>query len=82
MPVNTAKVEGRRKLDYASLGEMLDDADRLGSGPIKVLGNWSAGHGWMHILSDVGVCLAYLAISSVLVYFALRRPERCWYENL
>ena len=36
-------------------------------------GNWSAGHGWLHILSDLGVCIAYIAISSVLVFFALRR---------
>lgn len=43
MPVNTAKVEGHRKLDYASLEELLTDADRLSSGPVKMLGNWSAG---------------------------------------
>jgi hypothetical protein len=49
MPVNTAKVDGRRKLDYASLEEVLADADRLSSGPVKVLGNWSAGQIFRHL---------------------------------
>jgi len=49
MPVNTAKVEGRRKLDYASLAEVLADADRLSSGPVKLLGNWSAGQIFRHL---------------------------------
>jgi len=49
MPVDTAKVGGRRKLDYASLEELLADADRLSSGPVKVLGNWSAGQIFRHL---------------------------------
>jgi Protein of unknown function (DUF1569) len=49
MPVNTAKVDGRRKLDYASLEEVLADADRLSSRPVKVLGNWSAGQIFRHL---------------------------------
>jgi hypothetical protein len=49
MAVNTAKVEGRRKLDYASLDEVLADADRLGSGPVRTLGNWSAGQIFRHL---------------------------------
>ena len=49
MPVDTAKVDGRRKLDYASLEEVLADADRLSSGPVKVLGNWSAGQIFRHL---------------------------------
>jgi hypothetical protein len=47
--VNTAKVDGRRNLDYASLEELLADADRLTSGPVKVLGNWSAGQIFRHL---------------------------------
>ena len=38
-------------------------------------GHWSTGHGWLHILSDLGVWLAYLAIPCVLGYFALRRKD-------
>jgi hypothetical protein len=49
MRVNTAKVEGRRKLDFASLDEVLADADRLSSGRVKQLGNWSAGQIFRHL---------------------------------
>jgi Protein of unknown function (DUF1569) len=49
MPVNTAKVTGRRKLDYASLEEVLADADRLSSADVKMLGNWSAGQIFRHL---------------------------------
>jgi PAS domain-containing protein len=36
-------------------------------------GNWTSAHGWLHILSDLGVWSAYVAIPCVLVYFAMRR---------
>jgi hypothetical protein len=49
MPVNTAKVEGRRKLDYQSLDELLADADRLCAGNVKTLGNWSPGQIFQHL---------------------------------
>jgi hypothetical protein len=49
VPVNTAKVQGRRKLDYASFDELLADADRMTSGPVKTLGNWSAGQIFKHL---------------------------------
>jgi len=49
MPVDTAKVSGRRKLDYMSLEEVLADADRLSSGPVQALGNWSAGQILRHL---------------------------------
>jgi hypothetical protein len=49
MPVNTAKVEGRRKLAYSSLDEVLADAERLNSGAINALGNWSAGQIFRHL---------------------------------
>src|SRR5271170_6272576 len=38
-------------------------------------GSWRAAEGWLHILSDLGVWSAYLAIPCVLVYFALRRRD-------
>ncbi len=37
MAVNTATVEGRRKLDFGSYQEMLADADRVGSGPVAAV---------------------------------------------
>jgi hypothetical protein len=49
MPVQTAKVAGRRKLDYKSLDEVVADADRLSSGPVTLLGNWSAGQIFRHL---------------------------------
>lgn len=38
-------------------------------------GTWTAGHGWLHILSDLGVWSAYVAIPFVLLYFILRRED-------
>lgn len=36
-------------------------------------GSWTAGHGWLHILSDAAVWGAYVTIPCVLAYFAARR---------
>jgi hypothetical protein len=49
MSVNTAKVEGRREVDYKSFDELLADADRLSSGDVKTLGNWSPGQIFQHL---------------------------------
>jgi Protein of unknown function (DUF1569) len=49
MSVNTAKVDARRKLDYKSFDELLADADRLSSGNVKTLGNWSPGQIFQHL---------------------------------
>lgn len=49
MPVNTAKVHGRRPLQFHSLDEVLADADHLAAGPIRCLGNWSAGQIFKHL---------------------------------
>jgi hypothetical protein len=49
MAVDSAKVTGRRKLDYASYQDLLADADRIGSGPVRALGNWSAGQIFRHL---------------------------------
>ena len=38
-------------------------------------GHWTAAHGWLHIISDLGVWSAYVAIPCVLGYFALRRKD-------
>ncbi len=38
-------------------------------------GHWTSGHGWLHILSDLGVWSAYVAIPCVLAYFVLRRRD-------
>lgn len=38
-------------------------------------GQWTEAHGWLHILSDLGIWSAYFAIPCVLTYFALRRKD-------
>lgn len=38
-------------------------------------GLWTAGHGWLHILSDIGIWSAYYAIPLVLAYVAYRRRD-------
>ncbi len=49
-PVNTAKVQGRRELHFASVDELLADAERLAASPtVKQLGNWSLGQALGHL---------------------------------
>ena len=43
--------------------------------PRWICGSWSPGLGWLHILSDLAVWGAYLAIPCVLGFFALRRRD-------
>jgi PAS domain S-box-containing protein len=38
-------------------------------------GRWTSGHGWLHILSDLGVWSAYVAIPCVLLYFILQHKD-------
>jgi two-component system CheB/CheR fusion protein len=38
-------------------------------------GEWSDELGWLHILSDLGVWLAYVAIPCVLGYFVIRKRD-------
>lgn len=38
-------------------------------------GNWTAAHGWLHILSDLAIFGAYAAIPAVLAYFVIRRKN-------
>lgn len=38
-------------------------------------GNWSDFHGWLHILSDLGVWSAYFAIPCILGFFIARRRD-------
>jgi PAS domain S-box-containing protein len=49
--------------------------DTSGLPPRWQCGDWTAGHGWLHILSDLGVWSAYFAIPCILIYFVLRRRD-------
>ncbi len=47
--------------------------DETGFRPRWNCGDWSTAHGWLHILSDLGVWSAYVAIPVVLIYFLKKR---------
>lgn len=49
--------------------------DPSGFFPRWQCGSWTPAHGWLHILSDLGVWSAYFAIPCILVYFVLRRRD-------
>lgn len=49
MLVDTRRVQGRRKLHYNTLDDLLADAEALASGEIKQMGNWSPGRTFQHI---------------------------------
>lgn len=38
-------------------------------------GQWTSVHGWLHILSDLGIWSAYFAIPAVLGYFLAKRND-------
>lgn len=38
-------------------------------------GNWTEGHGWLHIVSDLAVFGAYASIPLLLVFFVLNRRD-------
>lgn len=43
--------------------------------PRWVCGNWTPGHGYLHILSDIGTWGAYTATPIVIAYFVMRRRD-------
>ncbi|MGI9455908.1 MAG: DUF1569 domain-containing protein [Aeoliella sp.] len=47
--VETKKVTGRRELHFATIDEVLAEAERLASGPVTQLGNWSLGEMCDHL---------------------------------
>ena len=49
--------------------------DTSGFPPRWYCGTWTPGHGWLHVLSDLGVWSAYVAIPVVLGYFVIRRRD-------
>lgn len=49
LAVKTTKVQGRRRLNFRSFDELLEDAERVAAGPVKVLGNWSPGQNFKHL---------------------------------
>src|SRR5262245_66640405 len=57
MPVDTAKVEGRRTLKFTSLDEILADVEKLNEGQRRTIGNWSEGQILKHLTIPMIWCL-------------------------
>ena len=54
MSVDCKKVEGRRKLSFTSLDEVVADAEKLVSSPdTKMLGNWPLGRLLTHLANSI-----------------------------
>lgn len=56
-PVNTKKVEGRRKVRYASHEEVLADAERLAASDAPTIGNWSKGQIYKHLAGTLDLSI-------------------------
>jgi len=57
MPVDTAKVEGRRSLHFNTLDDIAADIERLNQGKVRALGNWSPGQILKHMSVPMLWCL-------------------------
>src|SRR3569833_285006 len=57
---------------FEFLSKLFDTSDFT---PRWICGNWPEGLGWLHILSDLAVFGAYVAIPLVLGFFILRRRD-------
>jgi hypothetical protein len=74
MAVDTAKVRDRRKVDYASLQDLLSDAERLSSGPVKTLGNWSPGQIFRHLAVSYNGSIDGLPLTFPWYFRLIARP--------
>src|SRR4051812_33533788 len=68
--LDLSREKGIRMFDF--FAHLFDTSD---FSPRWYCGAWTSEHGWLHILSDLGVWSAYLAIPCVLGYFAMRRKD-------
>ncbi|MSQ93429.1 MAG: DUF1569 domain-containing protein [Gemmataceae bacterium] len=57
MPVDTAKVEGRRQLKFSTLDDILAELERLNQSKLRTLGNWSPGQILRHLSVPMDWCL-------------------------
>jgi hypothetical protein len=53
MPIDTSKVQDRRKVAFTSLQDVLADAERMSTGKVKALGNWSPGQIFSHLATSL-----------------------------
>jgi len=67
-----AKKEFRADSFSGFFGKLFDTSDY----PARwYCGNWTLDVGWLHILSDFGIFIAYSCIASLLVFLVLRRDD-------
>src|SRR5262249_19663180 len=49
MPIDTAKVAGRRELHFATLQDIVVDLDDISKKRLRALGNWTPGQIYQHL---------------------------------
>ncbi len=55
--IKTQRVVGRRTVRYDSFAEVLADAERLTTIPVRTLGNWSSGQIYAHLARSIDVMI-------------------------
>ncbi len=73
MSIDTRKVQGRRKVRYASLQDVLADAERMSAGHAQTLGNWSAGQIFAHLARSMNNSIDG---SDLQIPWYIRMPSR------
>jgi hypothetical protein len=53
MSIDTRKVKSRRKVEFASLQDILADAERMSGGNVRTLGNWSTDQIFAHLAKSM-----------------------------
>jgi hypothetical protein len=53
--IDTRRVKNRRDVRFSNFDEFLADADRLGSGPVRQLGNWTLAQIFDHLARSMSV---------------------------
>ena len=57
MTIDTKTVEGRRELEFNSLDDLKAELDKLSSGEVKTLGNWSLAQIYTHLAAGLNSTL-------------------------
>lgn len=55
--INTKKIQGRRKVQYANYDDLLADAEKLAAGSYRTLGNWSFGQILNHLAIAIDIMI-------------------------
>lgn len=55
--IDTRKVEGRRKLHFNNVEEILADAEEMAACDSKTIGNWSQGQIYRHVGETMNQCI-------------------------